>query len=463
MTGPFGNSFHNRDSLIGTVLDGRYELTSVIGKGSAGWVYRAKHTVLGKDYAIKVLHRSSDHSQHIKRFKREAQSASAIGNPHIVDVMDFGVTPQNAVYIVMEHLEGESLGDYIKRNTPHMDTPGLVHIAEQICDGLEAAHQAGVIHRDLKPENIYLITRGDDPLFVKLLDFGIAKVAGSQTITKDGQIIGTPAYMSPEQCTGGAVDVRTDVYSLGVILYEMVSGNVPFHAEHWMALVEQHVNKKPPPLPVGIALQLSVVILRCLSKRREDRYPSMRDVKEALWQIPGLSVDASFDHFPKAHEVLTKKRASIVTKRMRSWPRFLVSGIFGLVALGAAAAITMQMVEHRRVNASRTKANAVIQQPLPSTKKVLIDSKPIQATLWSQGKMIGPTPQRVELAPNSSQIELQLKHDGYEDRTVVIGLHSPSEISVMLTPKEVPRSPNPPARPPRNTGVDQIRDPWAEH
>ncbi|MFK7987428.1 MAG: serine/threonine protein kinase [Sandaracinaceae bacterium] len=279
------------DPFVGQTLDGRYTVVRILGQGGMGLVYEAKHAMLGKRLAIKVLKEEvSRDAQVMERFKREAQSASAIGSQHICDVSDFGVMPDGATYFVMEFLDGPPLTEAIA-NGPLM-IEQTVDVARQLCDALGAAHERGIVHRDLKPDNVHLVKRGNRDDFVKVLDFGIAKVgnAADKKLTQAGQVFGTPHYMSPEQCSGSEVDHRTDIYALGVILYEMVTGQVPFDADNLMGVLTKHVyeNPIPPrefPPPVDVPPGLEAVILKCLEKKPDARYASMADLRADLERI----------------------------------------------------------------------------------------------------------------------------------------------------------------------------------
>ncbi|MFU8805633.1 MAG: serine/threonine protein kinase, partial [Bradymonadaceae bacterium] len=214
------------------LISERYQLEKCLGEGGMGVVYRARHVLMKKTVALKVLHPEfTRNDEVVARFKREAQAAANIEHPNICLATDFGQTDEGLFYLVMEHLEGETLQSTIE--TLGKLTPRLtIHIGKQICAALAQAHQTGVVHRDLKPENIMLVERDDDQYFVKIMDFGIARVRMDEEhdnktparLTKAGMVYGTPHYMSPEQVVGGDIDSRADLYALGVVLFEMVTG-----------------------------------------------------------------------------------------------------------------------------------------------------------------------------------------------------------------------------------------------
>ncbi len=240
----------NHDPLIGSTLGGLYHVERLIGVGGMGRVYEATHVHLGKAYAVKVLPEGrADKPDATARFLREAQSATKIEHDHIVKIVNFDSDEEHRLFIVMELLEGENLADRIDRGALPMDE--AIEIARQTGDALQAAHDAGIVHRDLKPENIF-ITQKNGRDFVKVLDFGISKIKnpehGDPKLTATDQIVGTPLYISPELARGvAAVDHRTDIYALGVIMYEMITGSPPFTGQNHFQLLYQHGNEAPDP------------------------------------------------------------------------------------------------------------------------------------------------------------------------------------------------------------------------
>lgn len=281
------------DPLIGTILD-RYRFVRKIGEGGMGFVYEAFHTVIEKRVAIKLLRKDfSSRSDVVERFRQEAKSASRIGQEHIIDISDFGETPQGESYFVMEYLEGQDLANLLAHEGV-LPPERAVAIVLQCCRALGAAHAKGIIHRDMKPENIFLIHRGDNPDFVKIVDFGIAKMDDIETpgepgrkLTKTGMIFGTPEYMSPEQAAGKSIDHRVDIYALGVILFELVSGRVPFFGDSFMGVLTQHMFEPVPEIAsvhpgVQISRELEMVIMKALAKRPEERYQTMEQLADAL-------------------------------------------------------------------------------------------------------------------------------------------------------------------------------------
>lgn len=265
------------EEQTGTVIDDKYRLEYLIGRGGMGAVYCATRLLIGDLVAIKILRRDQvSDAEAVERFRREAQAAARLKHPNAVTIYDFGVSAAGLVFLVMEKVEGESLRTLIQRQGP-LTPSAVAEIISQTCAALDEAHRQNIVHRDLKPDNIlvHFVTNG---MRVKVLDFGIAKIrdvsAAAGNLTQAGAVMGTPHYMSPEQCLGEELDGRSDIYSLGVVLHEMLSGQVPFNSPASTAVVIQHVTQPPPALRainVSISPAIEGVVLRALHKRREDR------------------------------------------------------------------------------------------------------------------------------------------------------------------------------------------------
>ncbi|MCK5797587.1 MAG: serine/threonine protein kinase, partial [Deltaproteobacteria bacterium] len=250
-SGPPESMATSTDPLIGIEL-GNYRVEEKLAEGGMGLIYRAVHTLIGRQAAIKVLsHRYSDDLNMIKRLHREARAVNRIGHPNIVDIFDFGQTPDGRQYFAMEFLQGANLGQIIETDGP---LPWAItsQILTQALDAIAAAHDMGIIHRDIKPENIFVHIGDDDAVTTKVLDFGIAKSVGvgpeGEKLTRAGSVMGTPEYIAPEQIRGKNVDGRADLYALGVILYEMVTGRRPYNSDKVMNLLMAHLRDPIPPL-----------------------------------------------------------------------------------------------------------------------------------------------------------------------------------------------------------------------
>ncbi len=279
--------------LIGQTV-GNYLVTQKLGEGGMGSVYLAEHPSIGKKVALKVLHSEFSSNQEVAaRFFNEAKAVNDIGHPNIVDIVDFGIIQagigrEQLVYFIMEYLAGSTLSHLIRTEAPLAPERAL-SIALQVADALGASHKCGIVHRDLKPDNVILISRHRERDFVKLLDFGIAKLTGETAAgshrTRTGIVMGTPAYMSPEQCEGrGGVDLRTDVYALGIVIYEMLVGRVPFVGEGYGEILVQHLTQRPIP-PSSYRMtppHVEAVVMKALEKRADMRYPTMDEFMRAM-------------------------------------------------------------------------------------------------------------------------------------------------------------------------------------
>jgi serine/threonine-protein kinase len=293
----------SQSSLIGQVLDGRYRIIRKLGEGGMGEVFAAEHVHIEKRFAIKLLRPEIvSNPEAVTRFRQEARSSSSIGHRNIIAVEDFGQLADGRIYMCMELLNGAALNDML---TQPMPVDRLLNILIQTGHGLAAAHAKGIIHRDMKPENVFVTIGSNGEDVPKLLDFGIAKVAGNDGqnhLTRTGTIFGTPYYMAPEQALGNPVDARTDIYAVGVIMYECFAGSLPFQGESFMGILTQHITMDPEPvvqraatagrhLPPGLA----DVIMRCMQKNPAQRFSTMDELVGILIQIyrgivgPGMS------------------------------------------------------------------------------------------------------------------------------------------------------------------------------
>lgn len=296
------------ESLVGSTLAERYRVEKLLGSGGMGAVYRAEHVHMKKSVAVKVLHREMTYlPEVVARFEREAVAAARIEHPHVAAATDFGRLADGAFYLVLEYVEGHSLRELIKRHGRLAPSLAL-HITRQIAEALSAAHAADIVHRDLKPDNVMLIERDGDPHFVKVLDFGIAKVntgEAGQQLTQLGSVFGTPEYMSPEQAAGTPVDARSDLYTLGILLYEMLSGATPFDDDDLVVVLTRQMTMDPPPLPAGVPPQVVQFALHLLAKDPDARPQTAGDVVAAIDQLLGSPVDALIDASPPPSSVLS--------------------------------------------------------------------------------------------------------------------------------------------------------------
>jgi serine/threonine-protein kinase len=457
---PPPSSLSDKENLTGQLIDGRYQVDYVLGVGSMGIVYGARHAAVGKLVAIKALRAHlADDAEAIQRFNAEATAATSIGNQHIVETFDFGRLPDGAAYMVMEYLEGRSLAELIEGWSP-LSLERITKIGVQIAEALNAAHLAGIVHRDLKPDNVFLCERDGDPDFVKILDFGIAKFGVSQArLTQAGAVFGTPAYMSPEQALGKATDGRTDIYALGVMLYEMACGRVPFQGENAIAVLSMHANEVPEPLSArkpDVSPELEAIVHKCLQKDLEARYGSMAELAADLARLAsGMPVRAE----PRPPLVASPQTAPedvvtlpeivpvpVSTPTPTSggggvpWPLVL---LLLIAAAGGAYGFSRQRAPSAPPNVAQAEPRP-LPPPLPSATEiddgapeheVALVLFPLDARVFLDDKDLGQMPVSVKVK-DGHPLKVRIVRDGYWTRKltldgtkkrVVIGLVKRSE------------------------------------
>ncbi len=405
------------EKYIGSLINDRYKIIKLVGTGGMGSVYLAEHEILRKKVAIKILHyEQSKRKDTVERFKREAIAASNVGQDNIVDVTDFGYTEEGNAYFVMEYVEGRSLADVMKEQRV-LPLEFAVAVASQIAVALYSAHGKGIIHRDLKPENILLTTKDGIYPFVKIVDFGISKILQDdvkpderlRTLTKSGAIFGTPEYMSPEQAAGNSVEPASDIYSLGVIMYEMLTGRLPFFDDNYMKILHKH-QYEFPELPSNvnpdIVPEMNSVIMKCLEKKPFNRYGTMMlllgDLKniylkynlEEKLSLAFLYNSGTVRSMNPAAEMISSqdiirmlnsspdeevRHVSIESRKAGTVLKILVVVI--LLAVAGIAAYTFVKRQNPPMVAERTELskyddkNAAVKEEQPNKKEIVADRK----------------------------------------------------------------------------------------
>ncbi len=281
------------NDMIGHVIGGKYVIEEVLGYGGMGVLYLAKHKVLGRKYVIKIirLHLVDQHANvAIKRFRREAQALAKVPHRNIVEVVDYDTIDERTPYFVMEYVEGDTLAALLENNPMGVPHEMFLTIMQQLCEAMAVVHAKGIVHRDLKPTNIMIQTTDDD-VSIKVLDFGLVHVDAKEfesailKLTGTGQVIGTPAYMSPEQCRGNAVDQLSDIYAIGLLAYEMLAGVPAVDGESFIEIIEKQLSERPDPLlkiRSDVPSHIVRAIDRALSKEPADRYQSTTDFFRAI-------------------------------------------------------------------------------------------------------------------------------------------------------------------------------------
>jgi serine/threonine-protein kinase len=477
------------DPLVGQTIDGRYIMESLLGEGGMGYVYAARHAIIDKRVAIKVLRKEAAQDEAAaQRFIIEAKAASRIGHQNIVDITDFGVLPTGNAYFVMEFLDGPTLGKLMRE---HGRVPPLraIRICTEVARGLHAAHQKSIIHRDLKPENIFVLSKDADTDGIKIVDFGIAKdVKAGKRLTAVGMVLGTPEYMSPEQATGQESDHHVDQYALGCILYEMLTGDVPFKGENAPKTLTMHVFDPvvPPSQRCELPGIVEDLVLKMLQKRPVDRYADMRELIAAF--------EDAEQELVLGTAAPRRSRSSSLTVRpgppntdFFSLPRTRAP-LFVAAGVGAAALILIGIVavtQLAKPSAPSTKPKPVApppvvsapQPPAPPAPAVEIElqvtTQPEGAEVFDGAERLGLTPLTLKRPRVAEPMSVTVRRAGFKDVTRPVALDRDQAVDIVLTPKRdkvaerTTRSPSktqstavqPPAQPPTHHVTD-LRNPF---
>ncbi len=438
-------------NLEGTLLLERYRIISRIGAGGMGVVYLAEHITIRKRCAIKVL--SDEYANKpdiVDRFLQEARAASMIAHENVVEITDYGQTPSGSVFFVMEMLQGEDLAGTIEREGS-LPWERVQPIILQICRALREAHAVGIIHRDMKPENCFRVERSGTKDFIKVLDFGIAKVTSEEGegkgLTKTGMIFGTPEYMSPEQAQGMRVDHRADIYAVGVIMYELLTGRVPFSADTFMGVLTKHMFEVPPapsavaPKGVKISRPVEALILKALQKDREHRFGSMDELIAAIEGISrgeAVAVVAEKIVRPRSGPLLA---FSGEAEHGRSGSSAWIVVTIAVLVLAALAAYWMvgaggqEADEGEKigaVQASKSEVRPAKAPPIAPKEKPKEAVTPVHVVLSSnvdariydaeKGEMLGSTNTEagIYIEPSRIPITLDVRANGYVDQVITV-------------------------------------------
>jgi eukaryotic-like serine/threonine-protein kinase len=414
------------DPLVGKTIGGRYFIRRQLARGGMGAVYEAEHVGLDKRVAVKfILDRFGEDREALHRFHREARTASRIGHANIIDITDIGETEDGKPFLAMEYLEGSDL-DQVLRATGRMEPSRAVHIVAQVLRGLAAAHGQGIIHRDMKPANVFLTERGGVTDFVKIMDFGISKVVAARDarvrLTETGVAMGTPIYMAPEQAEARQdLDHRIDVYAVGVMLYEMLSGEPPFNASSYLILVQQHVSSPVPPLGErcpDLPAQLVRAVHKALEKKPERRFADALEFAAALPSPQSLRESWEAGATVREGAVGMKPR-----RKSRTLPLVLASLVVGGAAVTGGVVLYQKKDTGRREPGTGNRAQETVEtQPeerapveVPvAMARLEIDSAPRGAQVFVGGVHKGQTPLELEGMAAGTYL-LRIEGRGYEE------------------------------------------------
>jgi serine/threonine protein kinase/formylglycine-generating enzyme required for sulfatase activity len=388
------------DPLVGKLLAGRYKVIAKIGEGGMGAVYKAIHNKMDRICAIKTLTGlSSDNEMAVARFNREARNSSRIDSPHAITIYDYGEAENGLLYLAMEFIDGKQLTDILEEETV-LGIDRTIHITNQIAEALTAAHALGIIHRDLKPDNIMITEKADKSDYVKVLDFGIAKTVaddGAENVTKTGFVLGTPAYMSPEQLTGETLDARSDVYSLAIIVYEMLSGQLPFEGDNLQAKMIKRLMSDPIRLRdvmPSVTDSVERAVMAGLARDREKRTPTVQAFASSLGDAYSLSTisvgrraTGKLDMSPTNEGTMEWSTSQPIIENDQPFPPTTTDAPTQIVNTQQRASFGESNGEQ-----SRTPRGGAARQTVPNSQQATPDqfSAAPQAILSQQGTLAGP-------------------------------------------------------------------------
>jgi serine/threonine-protein kinase len=462
------------NDYTGLTLADKYHLTTLLGQGGMGAVYRGEHVVIGKRVAVKFLHADlAGNEEVVKRFYREAQAAAAIGHDSIIDVLDVGISPNGEPYLVMEYLEGESLGDMLARTGP-LDLAAALGILEPALRALAAAHAKGIVHRDLKPDNIFVVRQPSGPPKIKLIDFGISKFAdgGGEKLTQTGSVMGTPAYMAPEQARGAStLDHRADLYSMGVILYELLTGKLPFSGSNFTEIIINILTAAPvPPADAhpGFPDEAAALVLRALAKDPADRPQSAEAMIAEMAvltayagrqeRLTRIAADANKTTFaggnlgdklssPSGTDVAKNVLSQVARARTpagwsgtdarpkgRNKALYAVVAIAAVITLGGAGAAIFLWGGGAKPAVAAQPASAPAAPAAPTSIAITVKGAPPGALLFFDDVLVMENPFRVKAAATSATLRVQAA--GYEPYVTAVAPTADQEIVVTMQPKK---------------------------
>ena len=505
------------DPLVGHVLVDRFQILELVDRGGMGKVYKAEQQPLGRVVAVKTLDIVDRRGEYRERFFLEASTVARLNHPNTIRIFDYDATDDGVYFIAMEFLDGVPLSHALRRGGAMLPLRAI-HIARQVCSALDEAHRQSLIHRDLKPGNIFLVNRGGDPDFVKLLDFGLVKDMEQEAgLSRSGQVLGSPHYMAPEQVEGGAVDARTDIYSIGVLLFAMLTGKRPFNGDNTLAVMLQQAHKDPPTFAdvapdLHLPASLEWVVQACLRKNPDERPGSVSELDRALSlcarelrseiepvlfhmaeggrilppggsittaslpsanDLPDLSgidlvapTSSSAPDAPSGTLASPTTNTSSVGKAAAAGGLALAALLVGLgLVLVVAVGVSLWWLGHRDVAPVVVEPPIVDAEPVavPQERPVEVVTTPAGADVLRGEALLGSTPLTLSL-PAGESWTLTLQLPDHRDRTVLVD-GSTAQVRVTMreaaptvAPTPRPRDPEPDPDPQLG---NEIRDPWS--